>query len=148
MTRRVVITGIGAVTPLGLSVRETWSGLLTGRSGIGPISLFDASEFRTKIAAEVRGFDFDRWIWRDPALANATRSTFFALQAAEEAFKDSYLRPFNIDSERFGIYFGSGDSGIDFGPFVQTLSQSFGSNGELVDKGRYLESASQHMSGL
>lgn len=148
MTRRVVITGIGCATPLGLSVRETWSGLLTGRSGIGPIRLFDASEFPTRIAGEVRDFDFDHWLKRDPALKNASRATFFALQAAEEAFKDSHLRPFNIDPERFGIYFGAGDSGIDFDSFVETLQTSFGTNGTVVDKGKYLETLSLHMSAL
>ncbi len=148
MTRRVVITGIGCVTPLGLSVRETWSGLLTGRPGIGPISLFDASEFPTRIAGEVRDFDFEHWLKRDPALKHASRATFFAIQAATEAFKDSHLKPFNIDPERFGIYFGAGDSGIDFGSFVETLKTSFGTNGSVVDKGKYLESSSRNMSAL
>ncbi len=150
MNRRVVITGMGAVTPLGLSVRETWSGLLTGRSGIGPISLFDASEFRTQIAGEVKHFDFDRWRWQDPALEHATRATFFALQAAEEAFKDSHLKRFNIHPERFGIYFGAGDSGIDFDSFVQTVSRSFSqqTDGGLIDKNRYVATSADHMTGL
>ena len=60
MNRRVVITGMGAVTPLGHSVRETWAGLLMGRSGIDTISLFDASQFRTQIAGEVKDFDFEK----------------------------------------------------------------------------------------
>lgn len=148
VNRRAVVTGMGAVTPLGLSVRETWSRLLGGQSGIGRISLFDAEEFPTKIAAEVRQFDFPRWLVRDPALAHASRSTFFALQAAEEAFKDSMLRPYNRDPERFGIYFGAGDSGIDFGPFVETVSLSLSANGDVVDKERYLESSQEHMHGL
>lgn len=146
MNRRVVVTGMGAVTPLGLNVRETWSGLLMGRSGISRLDLFDSSEFPTKIAGQVKNFDFDKWLKRDPALAHASRSTFFALQAAEEAFKDSHLKPFNIDPERFGIYFGAGDSGIDFSSFVDTMSASFDTNG--VDKNRYMQSAKQHMSGL
>lgn len=146
--RRVVITGMGAVTPLGLSVRETWSGLLMGRSGIDKISLFDASEFRTQIAGEVRGFDFDRWRWSDPSLENATRSTFFALNAAEEAFKDSHIKRFNIDPERFGIYFGAGDSGIDFDSFVRTMSRSMEPQGAGVDKNRYIQESRNHMTGL
>ncbi len=147
MSRRVVVTGIGAVSPLGLSVRQTWSGLLTGRSGIGKISIFDAREFPTKIAGEVKDFNFDKWLKRDPALQHASRSTFFALQAAEEAFQDSYLRPFNIDPERFGIYFGAGDSGIDFGSFVETMGDSWHS-GSSVDKARYIHNADRHMTGL
>jgi 3-oxoacyl-[acyl-carrier-protein] synthase II len=148
MNHRVVITGMGAVTPLGLSVRETWSGLLTGRSGIGKISIFDASEFRTQIAGEVKHFNFDRWKWHDPALEHAARSTYFALQAAEEAFKDSHLKRFNIHPERFGIYFGAGDSGIDFDSFVETVADSFGREGALIDKGRYIETSAKHMTGL
>ena len=149
MNRRVVVTGVGAVTPLGTSVKETWAGLLTGRSGIDKITNFDASEFPTQIAGEVRKFDFDRWIWRDPALENACRSTFFALQAAEEAFKDSHLKTFNVEPERFGIYFGAGDSGFDFGPFVDTISDSFDDGeGDLVNKSRYVKRSEQHMKGL
>lgn len=148
VSRRVVITGMGAVTPLGLSVRETWSGLLTGRSGIDKISIFDASEFRTQIAGEVKNFDFNRWRWQDPSLENASRATFFALQAAEEAFKDSHLKRFNIHPERFGIYFGAGDSGIDFDSFVETVSKSFSSEAGMVNKGRYVQASSEHMTGL
>ncbi len=148
MRRRVVITGMGAVTPLGLSVRQTWSGLLTGRSGIGKITIFDASEFRTQIAGEVKNFDFNRWRWQDPALQHASRTTFFALQAAEEAFKDSHLKSFNINPERFGIYFGAGDSGIDFDSFVETVASSFGAAGPLIDKERYIQTSSEHMTGL
>ncbi|MBI3313221.1 MAG: beta-ketoacyl-[acyl-carrier-protein] synthase II [Candidatus Omnitrophica bacterium] len=146
--RRVVITGIGAVTPLGLSVADTWKGLLRGQSGIGPITIFDASEFPSRIAGEVKGFDFEKWRRRDPALDHAGRSTFFALKAADEAWRDSHLRPFNINSERFGIYFGAGDSGIDFGSFVKTVSSSLGSNGSVVDKALYLESSAQNMNAL
>src|SRR5205085_992055 len=65
----------------------------------------------------------------------------------EEAFKDSYLKPFNVDRERFGIYFGAGDSGIDFESFVDTVSASFGTE-EIVDKARYIEASKKHMSGL
>lgn len=149
MNRRVVVTGMGAITPLGLSVRETWSGLLTGRSGIGNITIFDSEQFPTRIAGQVKNFDFDKWVKRDPVLEDATRSTFFALQAAEEAFKDSHLKPFNVDPERFGIYFGAGDSGIDFGPFVETVTASFGATtGSSVDKNLYLQGAKQHMNGM
>ncbi len=148
MSRRVVVTGMGVVTPLGLTAPETWKNLLEGRPGISRISLFDAEEFPTKIAGEVKGFDFDRWTQIDPALKHATRSTFFALQSAEEAFKDSHLRLFDINPERFGIYFGAGDSGIDFDSFVETVTSSLGSNGQVVDKDRYLEASFEKMHAL
>ncbi len=149
MTRRVVITGMGAVSPLGLSVRENWTHLLEGRSGISLISLFDASQFPTRIAGEVKAFNFDDWIHRDPALTYACRSTFFALQAAEEAFRDAHLRLFELDSKRFGIYFGAGDSGIDFDPFVQTVAAAWGSNGtSIVDKELYLQASPKNLHAL
>ncbi|MCM8775596.1 MAG: beta-ketoacyl-[acyl-carrier-protein] synthase family protein [Candidatus Omnitrophica bacterium] len=148
MNRRVVVTGVGAVSPLGLNVRETWRRLVHGESGIGRITIFDASEFPTKIAAEVRGFDFDRLRQQDPTLAHAARSTFFALKAAQEAFEDSRLRPFNIHPERFGIYFGAGDSGNDFESFVETVAASLGNNGAVVDKSLFLEASGRHMHAL
>ncbi|MDP3919668.1 MAG: beta-ketoacyl-[acyl-carrier-protein] synthase family protein [Candidatus Omnitrophota bacterium] len=146
--RRVVITGIGMVSPLGLNVDETWANLQAGRSGVGRISLFDAEQFPTKIAGEVRGFDFEKWVASDEALGSATRSTFFALESAQEAVASARLHQADYDPERFGIYFGAGDSGIDFGPFVDTVVASFGSNGEVVDKSLFLENSVQKMSGM
>lgn len=146
--RRVVVTGMGAVTPLGLSVTRTWHNLLAGMSGIGPISLFDASQFPTRIAAEVKGFDFKAWRTKDPTLQYAGRSTFFAVAAAEEAFRDCQLEAFNIRPERFGIYFGAGDSGIDFDSFVETLKGSFADNGEVIDKAAYLKESQRHLTAL
>lgn len=148
MKRRVVVTGVGAVTPLGNNARTFWPRLVRGESGIDRISIFDAEGFPTRIAGEVKNFDFNHWIHRDPALQEACRSTFFALQAAQEAFHDSHLKAFNIDPERFGIYFGAGDSGIDFDPFIHSITESFGTMApELVNKQKYFEAASRHMSG-
>lgn len=149
MNRRVVVTGMGAVTPLGHNVSDTWNSLLEGKSGLERITLFDASTFPTRVAGEVKNFDFGRWQRKDPALKNASRSTLFALQAAEEAFRDSRLKFYNIDPERFAIYFGAGDSGIDFDSFVDSVANSFSANeNSVVDKGRYLEASEKYMSGL
>ena len=152
LNRRVVVTGMGAVTPLGNSVRDTWLRLTQGKSGVGPITLFDASRFPTRIAAEVKGFLFEKWLERNPPLACASRSTFFALQAAAEAYKGAKLEPLVVNPNRFGIYFGGGDSGIDFGPFIKTLVSSFTKDGagcaDIVDKGKYLQCAIKNMSAL
>ena len=143
---------MGAVTPLGNSVRNTWLRLTQGKSGIGPITLFDASRFPTRIAGEVKGFSFEKWLERNPPLSCASRSTFFALQAAAEAYKGAGLEPLAVNPNRFGIYFGAGDSGIDFGPFIKTLVASFTKDGaggaDIVDKGKYLQSANENMSAL
>ncbi len=147
--RRVVVTVMGAVTPLGNCVRDTWLRLTQGKSGIGSITLFDASTFATRIAGEVKGFLFEKWLEHDPPLACATRSTFFALQAAAEAYKDAGIRPFSVNPNRFGIYFGAGDSGIDFDPFIKTITASFSSSAvEVVDKNKYLEHAAKNMNAL
>lgn len=132
------MTGMGAVTPLGLSLPETWKNLLAGKSGIGPITLFDASEFPVRIAGEVRGFDFAQWRNRNEAWAQAGRSTFFALQAAREAFQDAQLERGAGEPERFGLYFAAGDWGIDFERFVATVASSWGDNGKIVDPSKYL----------
>lgn len=147
MTRRVVVTGVGMVTPLGLSTQETWANLLAGKSGIAPISQFDASGFSSRIAGEVKKFDFERWKIKDPALRDAGRATFFALEAAEEAFRDSRLRLFNTDAERFGIYFGAGDSGQDFDAFVKTVAASWNEDGSL-NPDAYVRSSLEIMSPL
>ena len=147
--RRVVVTGMGAVTPLGNNMRDTWLRISQGKSGVGPITLFDASRFPTRIAGEVKGFPFEKWLEHDPPLACAMRSTFFALQAAGEAYKDAGLKPFSVNPNRFGIYFGAGDSGIDFEAFIKTLIPSFTTQGpEVVDKGKYLANSGRHMNAL
>ena len=140
---------MGAVTPLGNSVRDTWLRLTQGKSGIGSITLFDASRFPTRIAGEVKGFSFERWLERNPPLACASRSTFFALQAAAEAYKNAMLEPLSVNPNRFGIYFGAGDSGIDFDAFIRTIVPSFKNDDpQIVDKEKYLQFAAQNMSAL
>ena len=111
--RRVVITGMGAATPLGGNVAETWKGLIAGRSGIGPITLFDASTFPTRIAGEVRTSDPARWSARGEEFSQLGRNSLFALDAAAEAMKDAGLSA-GEDSRRLGVYFGAGDGGFDF----------------------------------
>ena len=109
--RRVVVTGIGLVTPLGIGREETWSALVAGKSGIGTITLFDTKDFATKFAGEVKGFDPTVWIdkreakWMD-------RFLHFGFVAAKMAFEDSGLVVTPENSERIGAYIGSGLSGV------------------------------------
>jgi len=109
--RRVVITGFGAITPLGHSVEETWEGLLTGRSGAGPITHFDATGFDARIACEVKNFDpndyFDRRDARRMDLVNK-----YALVAAGKAIEDAHLDSDGVDKDRVGVIIGSGIGGI------------------------------------
>ncbi|MBI4115006.1 MAG: beta-ketoacyl-[acyl-carrier-protein] synthase II [Candidatus Omnitrophica bacterium] len=145
--RRVVVTGMGIVSPLGLSREENWANLIRGKSGIGKITLFDASEFPVQIAGEVRDFDFDFWVTQDEDLKKAGRSSFFALQAAQEAIEDARLRKESEDPERLGLYFAAGDWGINFDGFVATLSSSWGGNGKIVDPGKYISRSSDFLEG-
>ena len=86
--RKVLVTGMGAVTPIGLSVADYWQGLLAGRSGVGPITLFDVADFPVRIAAEVKDFDPARWMDRKQARLMA-RSAQFGLAAAAMALEDA-----------------------------------------------------------
>ena len=145
--RRVVVTGMGAVTPLGLSVEENWNNWIAGKSGIGPITLFEAGEFPVRIAGEVRGFDFNHWKSNGHQLNSAGRSTLFALEAAQQAFQDARLKKGGENPERMGLYFAAGDWGINFERFVANVSSSWGGNGKLVDPGKYIAKSREHLQG-
>jgi 3-oxoacyl-[acyl-carrier-protein] synthase II len=105
--RRVAITGIGLVTPVGNDVATTWSALLAGRSGGAPITIFDASGFPVRIASEVKGFDDDAAGDRK-LLKLTTRPHRFALAAAEQAFVDAGIRPTPATATRWGCAVGAG----------------------------------------
>jgi 3-oxoacyl-[acyl-carrier-protein] synthase II len=110
---RVVVTGVGAVSPLGNDVPSTWEGLLAGRSGCGPITHFEATEdYATRIACEAKGFDPSGFL--EPKEARRyDRFSQFALGAADEAMRSAGLDgPGDVPPERFGVVFGSGIGGI------------------------------------
>ena len=110
--RRVVITGVGAVTPLGNTAEEFWAGLLEGRSGIGPITRFDATDFPTRIAGELKGFDPLKYLDKkddrkfDPFLK-------YAVACATMAVEDAALKTDSVDPTRFGVLVGSGIGGLE-----------------------------------
>lgn len=109
--RRVVVTGIGALTPIGNNVAEYWQGLSNGVSGADYITHFDASKFRTQFAAEVKNFDILQHMDRKEA-RKMDPYTHYALVTAEEAMKDSGLDLEKIDTDRAGVIWGSGIGGI------------------------------------
>jgi 3-oxoacyl-[acyl-carrier-protein] synthase II len=111
LPRRVVITGLGAVTPVGNDMASTWDSLIAGRSGIGLISLFNTDDLSVKLAAEVK--DFDPATRIDPKLVKRTdRFTQYALCATQEAVQDSGLDFDNEDRDRVGVIVGSGMGGV------------------------------------
>ena len=110
-TRRVVVTGVGALTPIGNNLKEYWNSLTEGKSGAGPITLFDSTKFKTRFACEVKGFNPTDFIERKQA-RKLDRSCQFALTVADQAFNDSGLLVENIDSDRAGVIWGSGIGGM------------------------------------
>ncbi len=109
--RRVVVTGIGLVSPLGTGTEKTWQGLLAGRSGIGPVTRFDASRHATRFAGEIRDFDALAFIDRKE-VRKMDLFIQFALAAAELAVEDSGIPRGDLQSERAGTYVGSGIGGL------------------------------------
>lgn len=130
MRRRVVVTGIGAVTPIGNSVETMWESLREARSGIGAITHFDASHFPTKFAAEVKGFDFRQYVDNPERFEFSGRNIRFAVGAAKQAIDDSGLLDGKLDPARFGVYLGAGEGQQDF-PAIMGLIAESQRNGEV-----------------
>ena len=109
--KRVVVTGLGAVTPVGNTPEETWENLVAGKSGAAPITLFDASNFKTQFACEVKGLNINEYIDRKEA-RKMDRYTQLALVAATQAVNDSKIDAEDLDKNRIGVIFGVGIGGI------------------------------------
>src|SRR5438874_437897 len=112
VTRRVVVTGLGAVTPLGLDVATTWDGLVHGRSGIGRITRFDPSPYETQIAGEIKGFDPAKYMDRKE-IRRTDRFTQYAVAAAAQALEDASLKGGGPDRDRIGVAIATGVGGIE-----------------------------------
>ena len=110
--KRVVVTGLGAITPIGNSVPEFWDNLVNGVSGAGPITHFDASQFKTRFACEVKNFDATKYIDRKEA-RKMDLYTQYAIAVAKEAVEDSGLDIEKEDLNRIGVIFGAGIGGIN-----------------------------------
>ncbi|MEE1347223.1 MAG: beta-ketoacyl synthase N-terminal-like domain-containing protein, partial [Bacteroidales bacterium] len=108
--KRVVVTGLGAVTPLGNNLAETWQGLVSGVSGAAPITHFDATKFKTRFACEVKNFDGTQLIGKEARKMDLFAQ--YAIVASEEAIKDSKLDLPNEDRNRIGVVWGTGIGGI------------------------------------
>jgi 3-oxoacyl-[acyl-carrier-protein] synthase II len=133
--RRVVVTGVGCITPLGTEVETMWSALKAGRSGVGYTTIFDASNFPTKISAEVRNWDItdegedaQQWKYRG-------RHTRFAAGAAKKAVADSGIFDKSFDPTRLGVYLGSGEGQQDFGVFTRMMVSAL--DGDQLDLAKF-----------
>ncbi len=112
MERRVVITGMGAITPIGNNVEETWEGIKNKKCGIDKITLFDTEGFKTSLAAEVKNIDFSEH-FETKQIKRTDRSSLLAIIAAREAFKDSGITSENTDLDRVGVFVSSGIGGLN-----------------------------------
>lgn len=111
MEKRVVITGLGAITPIGKNVEETWNGIKEKKCGIDKITLFDTANYKTSLAAEVKDYEPSEYFEMKQA-KRLDRSSQFAIIAAREAFKDSGITEENTDFERVGVFVSSGIGGL------------------------------------
>ncbi len=123
--RRVVVTGIGMISPLGIGNEPTWQGLIEGRSGIERITKFDASAYPCQIAGEVRGFDPEQWMEKKEVKKSDT-FIHYAIAAAAMAVEDAKLDCASCDGERFGVVVGSGIGGL---PLIEQMHT------KLLEKG-------------
>lgn len=131
--RRVVVTGMGMVTPVGRDLESSWTSLQEGRSGVGPISLFDAETFPTRIAAEARGFDLSSYVEDAPRWEEYCRNTKFAIAAGRMAIDHSGLEGVeDLDRARFGVYLGSGEGQQDFPRFIELVNKATVRRGDGV----------------
>lgn len=112
MDRRVVVTGLGVISPIGNTINDFWTSLKEGKSGISKIERFDVSEYTTQIAGEVKDFDYSKYLGRKDA-KRMDRFTQFAVCAAGQALDDSGLDVNKLDMTRFGTILGSGIGGIE-----------------------------------
>ncbi|PTX60595.1 3-oxoacyl-[acyl-carrier-protein] synthase II [Kordia periserrulae] len=110
--KRVVVTGLGALTPIGNTVEEYWNGLITGKSGAAPVTYFDAEKFKTKFACEIKNFDVTDFIHRKEA-RRMDKFSQYAMVASDEAIADSKLDMDSINKLRVGVVWGAGIGGLE-----------------------------------
>ncbi len=143
MKRRIVITGIGWVTPLGDDIDTVWQRLLRGESGVAPTTNFDARTFPTQFSAEVKGFDLRRHLGeRYEDHKTASRNVGFALAAAEIAWRSAGLNgSAGVSPEQVGVYLGGGEGPIDFDNFVAAAVAGWNTEKRELDAVRWAEVA-------
>lgn len=153
--RRVVITGVGCVTPLGGDVAETWAGLLAGRTGFGEITWFDAATFSTNFAAEARLPDLAAIFADASPYSGVGRNTAFALSAAAQAWTESGLGnprtgtpAGDLDRSRIGIYLGSGEGVLDFENYVSVNLAGWDAESRTMDAVRWADAAYERMDAV
>lgn len=142
MRRRVVITGMGAVTPLGHTVEDLYRSQIEGRSGVTPIELFDATRFPTTFAAQVKDFDLGRYVRRSGPWDHAGPNCRFALAAAQQAVVDAGLDGHGrVDRDRCGVYLAAGEGVQDFPNLASLIARHYDPERRAVDAAQFTRDA-------
>jgi 3-oxoacyl-[acyl-carrier-protein] synthase II len=148
MRRRIVITGMGVVTPLGTTIKEMFQNLIAGKSGIGAITRFNAKSFPTTFAAEIKNFDLAKYVkdaspWKDCGV-----NSCFAAAAAQQALEDAGLldNP-KVDRTRFGVYLGSGEGIQDFNNMISMIARAYNSETRSLDCVKFAAEGLKHFHG-
>ncbi len=138
MRRRVVVTGMGVVNPLGTEVETMWSALKQSRSAVGYISIFDAANYPTRIAAEIRDYDLSQYGLDEKEWSRRGRHTRFAIGAGLKAIRSSGILDSKMDPTRLGVYMGAGEGNQDFYNFTSMMAKAV-AGGEF-DLATYIQS--------
>ena len=131
MRRRVVVTGVGVINPMGNDVETMWAGLKQSKSGVGYTTIFDATNFRTRISAEIKNWDITQQGESAAVWKHRGRHTRFAAGAAIQAIRSSGVLDSIQDRRRFGVYLGSGEGNQDFQTFAMMMADSLDEQGQL-----------------
>jgi 3-oxoacyl-[acyl-carrier-protein] synthase II len=160
MSNRIVITGMGWITPMGHAVEPVWKRLLNGESGIAPTTLFDASTFPTTFSAEVKDYRLADHIGDVSRHPEVGRNTQFALGAAAQAWQAAGLPPLGthaqpatrnsqqLDLDRVGIYLGSGEGSLDFTAYTGAALSAWQADANAIDTVKWAEMAREYMHAI
>ncbi|MCI0378217.1 MAG: beta-ketoacyl-[acyl-carrier-protein] synthase family protein [Gemmataceae bacterium] len=144
MRKRVVITGMGAITPLGNDVESLYRTQLEGKSGVAPITSFDASTFPTRFAAEVKNFDLGKFVKDPERWQDSGPNSCFAAGAAQQALADAdLLDNAHVDRTRMGVYLGSGEGIQDFDNMIYLIAQTYLADKNAVEAGGFTQGGLQ-----
>ena len=151
MNNRIVITGMGLVSPMGNDVETVWNGMLTGKDGFNETTIFDSSTFPTKFSAEVKNFNLESFISKPCKHKDTLRSTQFAIAASAQACRQAGIEletdapADNVNRKRFGIYMGSGEGPIDHQTFFAAIAGAYSEEG--MDWNKWAKITDENMQG-
>lgn len=150
MTRRVVITGMGWITPLGHDIESAWKRILNGESGIAPTTIFDAGTFPTQFSSEVKGFDLRKFLGNEfEQHKDVSRQAGFALAAARLAWADGAMdKAAKLDKTRIGVYLGGGEGPMDFDNFTAAAVDGWNYAENMLDTQRWADVAYQRLQRI